>query len=161
MLAIIHVHYVKSYITSTNATFDQITTSVIMSVQLGWSLISATIPCLKSFVVNLQSGYLGATLNANLGSYGNTGGTGGTGRRSALQERSYVLNKISVSQPQETTITGGRKPDRHGQQDAASIHSANRLSDDGSQDFIIRRTVDYKITYEDDKNPQNKTTPMN
>lgn len=157
MLAIVHVQYVELSITSTNATFDQITPSVIMSIQLGWSLISATIPCLKSFVVYLGSGYLGATLNANLGSYAISDERSGvrSDGRNELQEGSYALNKISVSRPQETTVTGGRgrDRDRQGQKDIAStgIRSANRASSDGSQEFIIRRTVDYRISYEDNE----------
>lgn len=146
MLAIVHVHYVQLYIASTNPTFDQITLSVIMSVQLGWSLISATIPCLKSFVANLGSGYLGATLNANLASYGTSGAP--SGGSSAAQGGSYVLSKLSGSRPQETTITGGLGPDRHDQPDEASVHSANRVSSDGSQELIIRRTVEYNIDYQ-------------
>ncbi|KFY48512.1 hypothetical protein V495_01269 [Pseudogymnoascus sp. VKM F-4514 (FW-929)] len=158
VLAIVHVQYVESSITSTNATFDQITPSVIMSIQLGWSLISATIPCLKSFVVYLGSGYLGATLNTNLGSYAISDERSGvrSDGRNALREGSYPLSKISVSRPQETTVTGGRGrgSDRHGQNDVAStsVHSVNRTSNDGSQDFIIRRTVDYRISYEDNEN---------
>lgn len=133
-----------------------------MSIQLGWSLISATIPCLKSFVVYLGSGYLGATLNTNLGSYSASGKQSGgrSNGRNALREGSYALNKISVSRPQETTVTGGRDRgrdrdrDRQGQKDVAStsVRSANRASSDGSQEFIIRRTVDYRISYEDSEN---------
>jgi hypothetical protein len=120
-----------------------------MSVQLGWSLISATILCLKSFVANLGSGYLGATFNVNLGSYTNNGGR--SGGRSALPGESYILNKISVSRPQQTVVTGGQERDRHGRRDASSIGSANRVSDDGSQEFIIRRTVEYNVDYEDEE----------
>jgi hypothetical protein len=121
-----------------------------MSVQLGWSLISAAILCLKSFVANLGSGYLGATFNVNLGSYTNNGGR--SGGRSALPGESYILNKISVSRPQQTVVTGGQERDRHGRRDASSIGSANRVSDDGSQEFIIRRTVEYNVDYEDEEN---------
>ena len=147
MLAIIHVHYVQSFITSTNATLDQIIPSVIMSVQLGWGLISATILCLKSFVATLGSGYLGATLNTNLGPYVKSSGR--SGGRSVLRDESYVLNEISVTRAQKTTVTGGQDRVSHGPQDAASISSANRVSDDGSQEFIIWRTVEYKVNFED------------
>ncbi|KIM99379.1 hypothetical protein OIDMADRAFT_181671 [Oidiodendron maius Zn] len=103
--------------------FDQITPSIIMTVQLGWSLISATILCLKSFVATLGSGYLGATLSANLGSYANSGG------RSAFREESYVLNRIGISRQQDATVTSGQEHNHQGQRDAASIGSANRISD--------------------------------
>ena len=129
-----------------------------MSVQLGWSLISATIPCLKSFVANLGSGYLGATLNANLGSYGSNSRR--SGGRSAARGGSYVLSKLSGSRLQETTITGGPTTDRHDQPEDASVRSANRLSSHGSQEFIIRRTVEYKINYEDDEGLRHKQRPL-
>ena len=122
-----------------------------MSVQMGWGLISATIPSLKSFVANLGSGYLGATLNANLGEY-SIGGSRSRRRRD-LGEESYVLTKISVSQPQETEIVDGREYSR-GQGGAASIRSTSRVSNDGSQEFIIQRPVDYQISYKDGENPQ-------
>lgn len=153
------VHYVESSITSANATFDQITPSVIMSIQLGWSLISATILCLKSFIVYSGSWYLGATLNTNLGSYAisdERSGVRSDGRKE-LREGSYALNKISVSRPQKTTVTGGRgrdrDRDRHSQKDLAFTgnRSVNRASSDGSWEFIIRRTVDYRISYEDNE----------
>jgi hypothetical protein len=132
-----------------------------MSVQLGWSLISATIPCLRAFVANLGSGYLGATLNTNLGKYGTSGRSGErSGQRSAAGEESYVLNKISVSQPQETEIIGGREHDHPRQGDAASNRSTERVSNDGSQEFIIRKTINYQISYQDNENPQGKTATV-
>jgi hypothetical protein len=91
-----------------------------MSVQLGWSLISATIPCLKSFVTSLGSGYFGATLNANLGS-------DSSGGRSAAGLGSYVLSKL------RPRVTGRPEPDPHDQRDGASVRS------DGSQALIIRK----------------------
>ena len=110
-----------------------------MTVQLGWSLISATILCLKSFVAALGSGYLGATLNSNLVSYANSG---------AFREESYVLNQIGISRQQDATVASGQEHNHQGQRDAASIGSANQISDDGSQELIIQRTVEYKISYE-------------
>ena len=70
------------------------------------------------------------------------------------------MSKLSGSRPQETTITGGPEPDRHDQRDEASVRSANRVSSDGSQEFIIRRTVEYKINYEDDQDFQRKQKPL-
>ena len=92
----------------------------------------------------MGSGYLGATLNVNLGSYAHSG------QRTTVREGSYFLNKISVTRPQETIITGGQERERRPHQgDAASVRSVSRVSDDGSQEFIIRRTVEYKINYAD------------
>ena len=122
-----------------------------MAVQMGWALISATIPCSKSFVASLGSGYLGATLNTNLGEYSTSGGR--SGKHTDLGQDSYVLKKISVSQPQETEIVGGRETSRN-QGDSASSRSMNRVSNDGSQEFIIRKTVDYQISYKDEQNAQ-------
>lgn len=126
---------------------------------MGWGLISATIPCLKSFVANMGSGYLGATLNANLGEYslsggrsGDRSGNGSSGNR-ALGEESYVLKNISGSRPRETGIMGGQE-ERRGQRDTASIRSTSRVSNDGSQEFIIRKTGEYPIGYKAGESPQ-------
>lgn len=125
-----------------------------MIIQLGWSLISATILCLKPFVATLGSGYLGATLNANLGSYANSGGC------SAFREESYVLNQIGISRQQDATVTSDQERDRHSRRDIASIGSANRTSDDGSQELIIQRTAEYKINYEDDGDHRQDKKPV-
>ena len=101
-------------------------------------------------MASLRSGYLGAGLNANLGEYAISDGRGTT------EQESYVLNKISVSRPQETEIVGSREQNR-GQKDEVSIRSTNRVSNDGLQEFIIlRKTIDYQISYNSYKNGEDQ-----
>ena len=162
LLASIHAYYIGLSANSTNATFDLITTSVIRSVHLGWSLISATIICLKPFVLTLGSGYLGATINHNLVPYTNSSerhcersggqGNGLSARRVPGREETYTMNVIRTARPQSTPDTGGHNPDiqgtdSHVQQSGASIGSVHRISNDGSQELIIRRTMEYRIDY--------------
>jgi Na+/proline symporter len=59
IILFIHIHFLDGGLHSTNQTFDQITPSILEQVQLCWTLVAATIPCLKAFIATLGSGYLG------------------------------------------------------------------------------------------------------
>jgi hypothetical protein len=120
-------------LSSSNQTFDEIPASIFEEVQLGWSLISATIPCLKSFVVNLGTGFMGGgtldkTFVSSRGGY-NAG------------SNSYVMDTISVSQQARSKITAGHA-------ETISNRTLTRASHDDVEDSGIRMTVDYHIGYE-------------
>lgn len=109
---------------------DQILPSIFEEVQLGWSLISATIPCLKSFVTNLGTGFLG----------------GGTLDKTLINSRgyagnSYAMDDIDVSQQARCKITSGHI-------ETMSNRTLTRTSQDDVEDSGIRMTVDYQIRYE-------------
>ena len=104
--------------------------SIFEEVQLGWSLISATIPCLKSFVANLGTGFLGG---------GNLDKTLVSSRGYMVGSNSYVMDTINASQQVRSKITGG-------QVDSISNRSLTRASHDDESG--IRMTVDYHVGYE-------------
>lgn len=126
---------------------------MIQQVQLCWSLISATIPNLKSFVKSFSSGFgiqLDPTLTQSYGSgryghsangyeLGSVNGKNGTQSRSA--NRSYNDIEGHTALPQHMTnvtkVTSAR--------DQESIDST------GSQDHIIRKDVQWRIHYETDE----------
>lgn len=58
VLALLHLQTLQIALKSSNQTFDKIIPAVLKEMQLGWALISATIPALKQFVQALGSGYL-------------------------------------------------------------------------------------------------------
>lgn len=141
-LIMLHLHEVQDTIGSTNSTFDYIPASAIMSIQLGWSLVSATIVRLKSFVENLGSGYLGATLNTNLGPFAGTGSQSASrdARRGGI--RDDVFEMLAVRRPETASHLGSSRLKTNNPRlvdDNASIGSMTRVSNDGSQEFMVRK----------------------
>jgi hypothetical protein len=141
-LTTLHLHEVRDTISSTNPTFDYIPASAIMSIQLGWSLVSATIVRLKSFVENLGSGYLGATLNTSLGSFAGTGSENASrdARRGGARDDAFEMQAVRRAE----TASNSRSPYLKSNNpplvdDNASIGSMTRVSNDGSQELMVRK----------------------
>lgn len=113
-----------------------------MSIQMGWSLVSATIVRLKSFVENLGSGYLGATLNYNLGSYADTGSHSASraARRGGTRDEVFEMQAVSSAEAASHRERPHFKAhNTEAVEDDTSICSVPRVSNDGSQEFIVRR----------------------
>lgn len=141
-LIMLHLHEVQDTIGSTNSTFDYIPASAIMSIQLGWSLVSATIVRLKSFVENLGSGYLGATLNTNLGSFAGTGSQSASrdARRGGIRDDVFEMHAVRC--PETAANLGSCRLTSNNprlEDDNASIGTMTRVSNDGSQEFMVRK----------------------
>jgi len=136
--AILHVHYVGKTIHSTNPAFDQIIPSIYEQVEMGWGLISATIPCLKGFVVDLGTGYLGHNLGSSALAYGSN-------RYGSSNRDGYVLDVLSGSHTTRSKISAG-------QTDNMSNRSLTRVSQSNDHGIFdenaIRRTIDYHVQYE-------------
>ena len=142
-----HLKFVSDYTNSSNPGLALVPVLVLQQVQLCWSLISATIPNLKSFVKSFSSGF-GIRLDPSLtqaygsGRYGRSTGyelgsikpPGSSKSRSA--NRSYNDIEGHTVLPQQ--MPNGNKSTR----DQESIGSA------GSQDHIIRKDVQWQIHYE-------------
>ncbi|KAH8807567.1 hypothetical protein F5884DRAFT_857144 [Xylogone sp. PMI_703] len=134
-LAILHVYYVGSTIHSTNASFDQIIPSIYEQVEMGWSLIAATIPCLKGFVADLGTGYLGHNL-------GNSALQYGSNRYESSNRDAYMLDTLTSSH-----VTRSRTAVRNA--DNISNRSLTRPSRSIDREFSnedsITRAVDHCI----------------
>lgn len=154
MLSVLHLHYVANYTGSGNPGIAIVPVIVIQQVELCWSLISATVPNLKSFVKSFSSGFgiqLDASLTQNYGSgrYGRSAGgyelgsiPGKGSHKSDSAGRSFndpgeSRRVLPASTSHITTTTSTREHD--------SIDSA------GSQDSrgrIIRKDVQWDVRYE-------------
>lgn len=152
MLSILHLHYVAKYTGSDNPGVAIVPVIVMQQVELCWSLISATVPNLKSFVKSFSSGFgiqLDASLTQNYGSgrYGRSGGgyemgslPGKGSHKSESAGRSFndpgeTRRVLPTNTSHVTTIT--REQD--------SIDSG------GSQDsrgHIIRKDIQWDVHYE-------------
>jgi hypothetical protein len=147
VLSILHLHYVANYTGSDNPGIAIVPVIVIQQVQLCWSLISATIPNLKSFVKSFSSGFgirLDPSLTQAYGSGRRTthgyemGSVSGNGTsKSKSGGRSHNDNEETLPIPLKNKITGAREHD--------SIDSGGSQ---GSQDHIIRKDVQWNVHYE-------------
>lgn len=140
-LAALHLHYIVIGIDSHNQTFDQITPSIIEQVQLSWSLIAATIPCLKAFIATLGSGYLGGQLGRNYAT-----GQGYSGQDHSNQSESYAMKTMDTmgqSMRVKNKVVGGKSDTL----DATSTRTLTRQSRemDGN---TIQMTRGYDIRYD-------------
>ncbi len=151
------MHYIDKYRDSSNPGLAQEPILVIQQVYLCWSIISATIPNLKSFVRSFGSGFgIGLDMERYTQAYGSKGSYGrqyelgsvrntksGASRNTTRQDnRSY--NDIENQEVVMDARSNGAPVTPHAQEDG-SIESA------GSQERIIRKDVQWRIHYENDQ----------
>jgi hypothetical protein len=150
-LSILHLHYVKIYADSSNPGIALELVIVVQQVQLCWSLISATIPNLKTFVKSFSSGFgiqLDPALTTAYGSErrGTNGyelGSVGTKRSgnqskpsSRLQGSNHAEEPVPASFIAASSTSKITSPREHS------------MDSGGSQDHIIRKDVDWRVHYE-------------
>ena len=147
-LAILRIYLVGRYVHSATPGLDIVPVLVCQQVELCWSLISATIPALKSFVKSFNSGF-GLTFDPDATTrYGSRGygASGGYELRSVGKGKSMLSSKGSRNATMndgEDRITDvlHRKEKGNGR-DVGSIKSM------GSQDHIIRKDMQWEVHYE-------------
>lgn len=105
---------------------------------MGWGLISATIPCLKGFVVDLRTGYLGHNLGSTALAYGSN-------RYESSNREGYILGVLGGSHTAQSKTPQVQAAN-------ASNWSLTRPSQSNDHGILgetaIRRTLDYRVQYE-------------
>ncbi|KIV96677.1 hypothetical protein, variant [Exophiala mesophila] len=155
-LSLIHLHYVSEYTKSDNVGLAIVPVLVLQQVQLCWSLISATIPNLKSFVKSFSSGFgiqLDPSATRIYGSsnqYGRNNGyeLGSVRGDPRSKSRSGNASYNDIEGPTALPQDGANHKKHPNGRDEESIHSG------GSQDHIIRKDVQWKIHYENAEGQQ-------
>ncbi|EXJ59876.1 hypothetical protein A1O7_04023 [Cladophialophora yegresii CBS 114405] len=147
VLSILHLHYIAEYTGSDNPGIAIVPVVAIQQVQLCWSLISATIPNLKSFVKSFSSGF-GIQLDPSLTQ------AYGSGRRTNSGYEMGSVNGSGTAKPR----SGGRSHSDN--EETPPVPTKNKLAttrehdsidsggSQGSQDHIIRKDVQWNIHYE-------------
>jgi len=136
VLALLHIHYLPNAINSSNMTFDLILPSILKVSQLGWSLVSATIPCLRTFVLNLGTGYLGGTNFDKILA-------AGASHRAYTSTDCYAMDTLGSSRKTKTSkVTAAPF-------DSVLNRSLTRASQDENEDFGIRTTTGYEVSFEE------------
>ncbi|KXL42396.1 hypothetical protein M433DRAFT_358504 [Acidomyces richmondensis BFW] len=157
VIAVIRVHYVDNVLSSSNPTLVGAVAGVLMQLELYYSLMSATIPCLRPFLANFSTNY-GA-----MGGETVIGGSqiGTTKRDPKGSKGSFVLSSVSnhelSTRGKEKTISDSDgsmneqifRPDR-GQTNARCTHNsqavdASSIGSNESQKMIIKKQVEYSV----------------
>lgn len=141
----------SKYTGAVNPGLALVTPLVLQQVQLCWSIISATVPNLKSFVKSFSSGFgiqldPESTRSYGSGRYGRSNGyelgsvdgNGTSKSRSAQLSYNEIETKPAVPHQRDTVTPTTR--------DQESIDSS------GSQDHIIRKDVRWDVHYETKRN---------
>ncbi|KAI9710043.1 MAG: hypothetical protein M1812_007507 [Candelaria pacifica] len=174
---IFRLRYLVPTVNSVDYTFDTVYGIVCTQIELHYSLMAATIPCMKPFVKAFNTGYLGTAARQTNYAYGYATGTFADdktnhGRSFALQSmRSRSQEDSKRAEPQHQKSTNNLKlrekdlrPDMvdstvyvehsQGQEESGSVTSH------GSDQMIIRRTVGWDIRYEDDEQQGQPQLPI-
>ncbi|KIW14959.1 hypothetical protein PV08_07746 [Exophiala spinifera] len=147
-LSVLHLKFISEYTTSRNPGVAFVTALVLQQVQLCWSLISATIPNLKSFVKSFSSGF-GIQLDPSISQ---AYGSGGRSRRHSGYElgsfgKGNSKNRSADRSANDTEEPGTSPQDMRNDSKAGDQESVDST---GSQDHIIRKDVQWTIRYETD-----------
>ncbi|KIW87391.1 uncharacterized protein Z519_12027 [Cladophialophora bantiana CBS 173.52] len=158
MLSILHLHYVADYTSSGNPGIAIVPVIVIQQVQLCWSLISATIPNLKSFVRSFSSGFgiqLDPSLTQAYYGSGRSSGRLGRGSTNAYEMASVGGNGTAKSRSaarsynDNTTEQFPPVPQSGpGSNNLTVMRENDSIDSGGSQDHIIRKDVQWNVHYE-------------
>ena len=149
---IVRLYYLSITLHSSDFPFDSTYSGLLTQIEMHYSLMAATIPCMKPFIKAFNTGYLGHTVS-QMGGYGTGYGTGyGKGNE-------YVLQSISSDRGfGPTKAKSGRNlgPLRPDQGDNATVvehepaQPSGSMTSDGSEKMIIRQTVGWNVRYDNE-----------
>lgn len=174
-LAVLRLHYLQRVNDSENPGLAQVPVLVIQQVYLCWTIISATIPNLKSFVRSFGSGF---GIGIDMESYTNAYGSKHSGRN-----KSYEMGSVHNEPSPEVNGSATRnrnmnsRLDEYDQEEVRPIRSVNSrqgnvvhthplprsahgtrgtgeeeqgsIESTGSDARIIRKDVQWQVAYED------------
>lgn len=143
VLSILFLHFFAESRHSSNPGVSISAAIIFQQAELGYSLIAATIPCLRSFIKSFDTG-LGLTVTYASNPYGSSG-YGGSYKMQSLAKGESIKSTI---EPASAAV--GFRPDRT--QNSTSIYHPNAtpqedssVTSHGSQEMIIRRDVQWDV----------------
>jgi hypothetical protein len=166
-ILVIRLYFLAQALHGSDYIFELATPITLAEIQLFYSLIAATIPCLRPFLKAFNSGFMGvAATQADPTLYGSSDGRKGNS--------SYILqsrrgdNKSALRSAAHASRDEGRgfREVNIGQSHTCVEHdpmhnaeTGSRTSD-GSEKMIIRQTVAWDVQY-DDSNANTSTKDVN
>lgn len=162
MLSLLHEHYIQSYVKRNPSGLAIVPVLNLLQVELCWSMISATIPNLKSFIRSFNSGFgLGLDMDmvTAVQAYGKGSSRRGdtnyelsqlkSGGRS--KDRSHTETETdeieALNAPRSKSAAESRDVEQSSKQ-SIGIREDDSIVSIGSQEQIIRKDVHWQITYE-------------
>jgi len=144
VIAIVGLHYSKLYYKASNPGIAIVAPVVCLQIELFYSLVSATIPNLKSFVQSFHSG-----MGIDVGLYSSHDQSGNrTYRLSSTKQNSGNRSQVETqSFPESSNPLIGRLRPEH-LKHTTTIHHSSRNGEDSShnsQEMIIRRDVMWNV----------------
>lgn len=177
MFAALHLHYLASGIKSLNPPLDLVGAAVWAQIELHYSNVAATVPCLKPFMSAVSTNY-GATEPAALTtSAGGSKAYGSSGSRHRRKGSTYALGSMSR---EKSTTQGGSKPGifrmakrgpykmnsetfgeetpstGHGHmvvQQGKARHDSNSIGSNDSRKMIIKKEVNIRVERDGSSQP--------
>ena len=177
--ATLHLHYLAGGITSTNPPLDLVGAIVWAQIELHYSNIAATVPCLKPFMSAVSTNY-GATEPAAMTTSGGSKLYGSSGSRSRPPKRkgsSYALGSMGKDRRgsmggsrsgifrmarrgpfKMNSETFGEEPSGTGNghmvvQQGKTRHDSNSIGSNDSRKMIIKKEVNIKVERDGSSGP--------
>jgi hypothetical protein len=148
-IALLHLHFIGNYVHSETPALSIVSVLVCQQVELCWSLISATIPNLKSFVKSFSCGFgLNIDLNASSRygsrSYGGAAYELGSVKKTPVQSSRSSRHIATIPDHSEARSVAIR----HGGE-TSHARKARSSTSIGSEDHIIRKDIRWQMEYDE------------
>lgn len=143
-VAILRLIYLKHALSSTDYAFKIVPAEVLTQIEMHYSLIAATIPCMRPFLKAFNTGYL----STSAGQIDHLASS----RRDSRRQDSYVLqSKTSISATQVPLRSQAANHESFMGQPECECVNADRISmtNKRSEKMIIRKTVEYGVQVQD------------
>lgn len=143
MAALVRLYYLGQDIASANPFFDGVPAQICTQVAMNYSLMAATVPCLKPFIISFNTSWGTTTIRA---------------------DSAYAMHSMSDKPRSRSTAPGsGRPTDQPSFRPDLCSHTtrigydpkppprgdSGSVESHGSEQRIIRRTEDWSVRYED------------
>lgn len=157
-IAAVHLHYVSKYSRAANISQAMIPALILQQCELLWSIISATIPTLKKFMRTFSSGF-GLDIDLDC-SYGPRSGSHGNKTyimRSRQRTESFTLPMTQdESAPVEVPENIHKYSLNEGPSELCEPCSRPQSghTSHSSREMIIKRKVEWRISYEETTRPK-------
>jgi len=147
----LHIRYIAGLSSDSNIGVAFATPMIYQQVELGCSIVSCTVPCLRKFLNHFDTG-MGLTLGYTTQPKGSTGRSYQLGPLKSFTSR-YRLHSSDITKPRTSKV--GTAPVDHSnssQPNGLEQGSKHSVDDDchnsiGSQDMIIRKDVKWEVRY--------------
>lgn len=143
----LRIYYLPRGLTDSDATFNGVNSAIVTQVILHFSIMAATFPCMKPFLVAFEKGLgEGSIMNS-------TKGVSYLGSSRHGHERGYILH--SVGDDSNKSVDTRLRPDR-GETETNIEHTPKRppnsttksAESEASDLMIIRKTQEWQVTNE-------------